>query len=73
MPYYYSLEIRNTLTNETYRYVNIRNLGFARTLGERLSQGFREVDVVDQTTGAVMATYRGGVTTYLDLDPYAGY
>lgn len=70
---YYSLEIRNTLTAETYRYVNIRNLGFARTLGQRLSQGFREVDVVDQTTGAVMATYREGETTYLDLDPYAGY
>lgn len=70
---YYSLEIRNTLTDETYHYVNIRNLGFARRLGERLSQGFRQVDVVDQTTGAVMATYREGETTYLDLDPYAGY
>lgn len=70
---YYTIEITNTLTHETYRYVNIRNLGFARRLGERLSQGFRQVDVVDQTTGAVMATYREGETTYLDLDPYAGY
>lgn len=70
---YYTIEITNTLTHETYRYTNARNLGFARTLAERLSQGFRKTTVLDQTTGAVMAEYAEGEATYLDLDPYAGY
>lgn len=70
---YYTIEITNTLTHETYRYTNARNLGFARTLAERLSQGFRKTTVLDQTTGAVMAEYVEGEATYLDLDPYAGY
>lgn len=70
---YYTIEITNLLTRETYRYTNCRNLGFARTLAERLSQGFRSTAVLDQTTGAVMAEYREGECTYLDLDPYAGY
>lgn len=70
---YYTIEIINTLTHETYRYTNARNLGFARTLAERLSQCFRKTVVIDQTTGAVMAEYAEGEATYLDLDPYAGY
>lgn len=70
---YYTIEIRNTLTEQIYRYVNIRNLGTARLMAQRFSQGFRTADIIDQTTGAVMATYTEGETVYLDLDPYAGY
>ena len=70
---YYSIEIRNTITGQTYRYTNCRNLGTARLMAQRFSQGYRIADVVDQNTGAVMATYEEGEPTYMDLDPYAGY
>ena len=70
---YNTIEISNRFDNETYRHVNIRNLGFARTLAERLSIGERTADVIDQTTGAVVSTYSNGVPTYMDWDPYAGY
>lgn len=70
---YYTIEIRNTITDQTYRHVNIRNLGTARLMAERFSQGFRIADVIDQSTGAVMATYKEGEAIYVDYDPYAGY
>lgn len=78
---YDTIEIRNTLIGITARYVNISNLGPARLMAQRLgqgfrvavSQGFRVADVIDQTTGAIVASYEDGEVTYMDMDPYAGY
>lgn len=70
---YYTIEITNCATLETYRYTNCRNLGFARELANRLAQGARYAVVVDQTTGAVMSQHHNGEPIYMDLDPYAGY
>lgn len=72
---YYTIEITDLLSANTYKHTNIRNLGQAILFAIRFSRGMRRSTVIDQTTGAVIAEYELGDPNpvYFDHDPYAGY
>lgn len=54
------------------RFPNVRNLAQAIVFAMQFSANGSS-DVVDQETGAIMASFTDGKLTYADLDPYAGY
>ncbi len=63
------------ITSNAYgiaRFPNVRNLAQAVIFAMQFSANGSS-DVVDQETGAIMASFSDGKPTYFDLAPYAGY